>query len=47
LEQRLADQQFVTKAKPEVVQRARDDLSAAEARLAMLLATLGETAAGA
>jgi valyl-tRNA synthetase len=32
----LANQQFVSKANPEVVQRARDDLTAARERLAIL-----------
>ena len=36
LEQQLANQQFVSKANPEVVQRARDDLIAARERLAIL-----------
>jgi valyl-tRNA synthetase len=36
LEQRLAKEEFVSKAKPEVVQRVRDDLSAARERLAIL-----------
>jgi valyl-tRNA synthetase len=36
LEQQLANQQFVAKANPEVVQRARDDLVAAQERLAIL-----------
>jgi valyl-tRNA synthetase len=36
LERQLANEQFVSKAKPEVVQRARDDLSAARERLAIL-----------
>ena len=36
LEQQLANQQFVSKANPEVVQRARDDLTAARERLAIL-----------
>jgi valyl-tRNA synthetase len=36
LEQQLANQQFVDRANPEVVQRARDDLAAARERLATL-----------
>jgi valyl-tRNA synthetase len=36
LEQQLANQQFVRKANPEVVQRARDDLAAARERLTIL-----------